>query len=231
MEEPNFENNESLSSDKLETLARMYMIRNYPGSPITVTLMERENEELDNFLETANPEQINQVKDRAIFQRKYFTYVSKDAPHDKKDAIEQEMEEDPELKEYIESTYVWALAESYSMWVYGVEKAEKDLEGKIFDMTDEEIFTFFSLLEKYPDIVDQALAAMTSEIHAGPHKNSKFLVKPNENKYLSEREKLLELRDYFTGKMGQEERNNFHNEIIDNPNFRTMFVKMQNALK
>jgi len=231
MEYPRFEY-QPLSPEQIDNLARSFMIKNYPDNerqPLTLT--EKEEQELDQFLETASQEQKDIVDKKAQWKRKYFTYINKSASPEEKEQIEEDMEKDPEFKDYIERTQAWALAERYSMWRYGVEKAEEDPDGRIFDMDDSEIFTFFNLLESHPDVIDEALGMMSSEIHAGPYKNSKFMIRPNEGNYMTERQKLLELRDYFTGKIGEDEKDSLHNEIIDNPAFRSMFVKIQNALR
>lgn len=231
MEFKNFENHDSLDPRKLESLSRMYMIQTFPGSPIQVGLTDGEKVELEHFLTTAPSEHVEEVKKTALFMRKYFTYTDETASQEEKDVIEEEMDRNSELKEYIESAQAEALTEKYTIWRYGIDNAKKDPEAQIFEMTDDEIFTFFNLLDKYPNEVDQTLSAMTSEISVSPHDSSKFVMRTNEVSYLSEREKLLELRDYFTGKMSDEEKGSFSNEIIDDINFRSMFVKIQNALR
>jgi hypothetical protein len=230
MEDHYAEEGESLNDEQLDTLARLYMLRNFPGR-ISVGLSEHENETLDAFLAKASNEQIEQVGTRGKWLQKYFTYTSIDSLDKEKEEIEREMEANPAFRQYIEKTQLWALTEQYAMWRYGIKESIMEPDTKVFDMTDEDIYTFFNLLDEYPEVVDGALAAMTSEIRPGPYKNSKLIIKENETEYKSEREKLLELRDYFTGKMTAAEKSNFHDEIIDNPAFQPMFTKIQNALR
>src|SRR5271168_3023283 len=168
MEKPNLPENMPLTPKRLEDLARMFMMRNYPGDPIKVSLSEKEDAELNHFLETAAQHQIDAVKERAIWQRKYFNYTDKSSPEEEKDKIKEEMKRDSNLMEYIEGTQAYALAEDYVIWKYGVENSKK----QTFEMSDEDIFTFFNLIEEYPAQIDQSLGFMTSKMQPGLHRNS-----------------------------------------------------------
>lgn len=236
MEQPHFEQYEPMDSYLRDSLARIYMIKNFPDSPVEISLSDKEEDALEQWLAVAPSHHVEEVKKHALFLRKYFTYIDTISSEDEeaikeKEAIEEEMEKDPELRQYIESSYAEGLAEKYSVWRYGVDNTKGDPDAQVFEMTDDEIFAFFDLLDKYPTEIDHMLSAMTSEISPNPDSGPQFVIRPNEGRYISEREKLLQLRDYFTGKMSAEDQNDFANEIIDNPDFRSMFVKIQNALK
>ncbi|MFA6524407.1 MAG: hypothetical protein WC264_02000 [Candidatus Paceibacterota bacterium] len=70
--------------------------------------------ELLVFLQNANQEEKEEVKQLADIIEKYLIYINKNAKDEQKKQIESEMEKNFKMKDYIERHYAGKLAENYS---------------------------------------------------------------------------------------------------------------------
>lgn len=220
--EPNFESESS--PEELEEMSRLWVMRYNQEDFNIVPLTAEENEKLDNFLKTADTETVARVERIAHMRVEYFWYMDKNLPEDKRQEIDREMAKDGELREYVESSYAKLLAEEYSMWRYEIENSEEMRS----EMNEYEIRKFFEYMEKYPDVVDESLISMTSQATLTPER--KIEINPDETAFLTERQKLFNLRDYLVGELGSRARDKFNNELIDDVRFRQMFLKIKKAL-
>ncbi len=210
----------------LDRLAHLYMVS--ISKDLADPLSVDEEKELNDFLATGSEGDIEKVKKDAEWRLKSIKYNNPQwSSVEERASIEQAMQTDPEFREYIEKGEAEIITQNYAMWRDEIENGPVDPKEP-YEMTDDEIKKFFIFLDSYPDTVEESLQGMMADITQGD--DGDIVVEPNEERYVSERHKLLELRDYIQGSLSARKTSDFNNELIDDIRFRKMFEKIKQAL-
>ncbi len=228
--EPDFESNEPLNEALLEKLALIFLKATFPQI-LQITVSEEEKQELQEYLRRATEAQTESIRVRMLFLRRYFEYINPNASDEAKAKIEQEMDGHPALQEFIEKRRAIDLADEYVAWkthIMDVE-SDSDLREIGIEMSLDDIYTFLSSLEKYPNEIDTRFDAASMKVVRGPYANSKPHFEADTETYRFERLKLLALKKSVAHTITADEQTFLDNTLTNDKYFRKMSEKIKEA--
>ena len=219
--------------DQYENIAYLLIVNQYPNKRALTDVGQKE---LDVFLKTASDRDKDEVQKRAEMKYKFIIYLGEETSFkdvfQKKD-IEKEMNENPQLREYIERKLAWKFAERYSLWKDAVDIAESidvDLTKRL-EMNEDEIEKLLDFIERYPKEVEESIIEATSAAKAGEKQETKDEGESDISTAYMKIEFLKNVKKYLNGEMGEREENDFIDLIIENQKIRIMIDKIKKALK
>jgi len=125
-----FESSESFE-DKgpiYEKMARLFMISQNPTK--FFPLNPKEGRELSAFWEKASEKDKKKIQKLADWGFTYFIYTDKNTPEKEKEELEKKMNEDLQLREYVEKRWARAITEDYVTWRSALEDHEETKKNK-----------------------------------------------------------------------------------------------------
>lgn len=228
-----FKSPEPLDEASIETYAMQLLRATFPQI-VNIPISQQEKDALQRILRQNSEQDVEAIRVRMLYLKAFFEYTNPNISPEEKALIQIEMDKRRDLKDFIERRYLATLVDAYIMWREGLRLAETDedvrasLDG--FELSPDDAFELFKLLEQYPDVVEERLKAASAIVEQGPHANSAVRVIPDENLYKEEYLKMLALKKFFNQTITPEGQAYLDKAFKNDPRFKMIAEKIQRAM-